>query len=137
MYRRSAFTLIELLIVIAVIAILSIVVVLTLNPAEMLRQSRDSTRVSDLDTLAHAISLYQEDQGTTGGPGFMGNSTLIYTSLPDSSSTCGSWNLPSPPAGYAYQCAPSSTYRSTNGSGWIPPSISQASRRVHLSDNYP
>jgi len=121
---RSAFTLIELLIVIAVIAILSIVVVLTLNPAEMLRRGRDSNRVSDLDTLTHAISLYQEDQGTVGGQGSLGTSTIIYTSLPDSSSTCGSWNLPSPPSGYAYQCAPSSTYRSTNGSGWIPLNLS-------------
>ncbi len=53
----QAFTLIELLVVIAIIAILSVVVVLSLNPAEMLRQSRDSNRVSDMDTLSHAISL--------------------------------------------------------------------------------
>jgi len=44
--KRSAFTLIELLIVIAIIAILSIVVILVLNPAQLLKQSRDSNRVS-------------------------------------------------------------------------------------------
>lgn len=69
-HQRRAFTLIELLVVIAIIAILSVVVVLSLNPAETLRQSRDSNRVSDLDTLTHALSLYQADQGTVGGQGF-------------------------------------------------------------------
>ncbi len=53
---REGFTLIELLVVIAIIAILSVVVVLTINPAEMLRQSRDSQRVSDLNTLRSAIN---------------------------------------------------------------------------------
>jgi prepilin-type N-terminal cleavage/methylation domain-containing protein len=120
MHQRKGFTLIELLIVIAIIAILSIVVVLSLSPAETLRQSRDSFRSSDMDTLTHALNLFQEDQSVVSGPGSLGSSTLLYVSLPDSSSTCGSWNLPSPPAGYAYQCAPPSSYRNTNGSGWIP-----------------
>jgi hypothetical protein len=31
--------------------------VLTVNPAEMLRQSRDSQRISDLSTLRSALSL--------------------------------------------------------------------------------
>jgi prepilin-type N-terminal cleavage/methylation domain-containing protein len=50
------FTLIELLVVIAIIAILSVVVVLSLNPAEMLRRGRDSNRLSDMDTLTHALT---------------------------------------------------------------------------------
>ncbi len=54
--HSSAFTLIELLVVIAVIAILSVVVVLSLNPGELLRESRDTTRISDLDTLNRALS---------------------------------------------------------------------------------
>ena len=121
---RRGFTLIELLVVIAIIAILSIVVVLTLNPAETLRQSRDSNRVSDLDTLTHALSLYQTDQATSGGSGSLGTSTIIYVSLPDASSTCGTWNLPSPPTGYTYQCSSPSTYRKTDSSGWIPVNFS-------------
>ncbi|KKW47096.1 MAG: hypothetical protein UY99_C0042G0007, partial [Parcubacteria group bacterium GW2011_GWA1_59_11] len=43
---RSSFTLIELLVVIAIVAILSAVVIITLNPAELLKQSRDSNRLS-------------------------------------------------------------------------------------------
>jgi prepilin-type N-terminal cleavage/methylation domain-containing protein len=116
---RRAFTLIELLIVIAVIAVLAIVVVLVLNPAELLKQSRDSNRVSDMDTLTHALSLYQGDQG--GSSGYtMGNASSVYVSLPDSSSTCGSWGLPALPSGYTYQCVSSQNLRNVDGTGWIP-----------------
>jgi prepilin-type N-terminal cleavage/methylation domain-containing protein len=62
--KIKGFTLIELLIVIAIIAILAVAVILTLNPAELLRQSRDSTRVSDMATLKSAIALYLADVST-------------------------------------------------------------------------
>lgn len=61
----KGFTLIELLIVIAVLAILSTAVVLVLNPAEILRQGRDSTRLSDLSAINNAISLFLTDVSTT------------------------------------------------------------------------
>ncbi|MEK7465450.1 MAG: type II secretion system protein [Patescibacteria group bacterium] len=61
----KGFTLIELLIVIAVLAVLSTAVVLVLNPAEILRQSRDSTRLSDLSAINNAISLFLTDVSTT------------------------------------------------------------------------
>ena len=46
------------MVVIAIIAILSVVVILTLNPAELLRQSRDSNRISDLSVTKSAIAFY-------------------------------------------------------------------------------
>jgi prepilin-type N-terminal cleavage/methylation domain-containing protein len=113
---RRAFTLIELLVVIAIIAILAVVVVLTLNPAQLLAQSRDANRVSDLATLNSAIGLYQTDVPS----GNMGTSSVIYTSLPDASSTCGTQGLLTLPSGYTYHCASPTTYRTTNGTGWIP-----------------
>ncbi len=61
---KKGFTLIELLIVIGVLAILSVAVVLTLNPAELLRQARDSTRLSDLATIKSALALYLVDAVT-------------------------------------------------------------------------
>ena len=61
MNHKKGFTLIELLIVIAILVVLSVVVVLTLNPAEILRQGRDSTRLSDLATYKSAIALYLAD----------------------------------------------------------------------------
>lgn len=55
---RKGFTLLELLIVIGILAILATAAVLVLNPAELLRQARDSTRVSDLATINSALGLY-------------------------------------------------------------------------------
>ena len=57
----KGFTLIELLVVIAILAVLATAVVLVLNPAELIRQGRDSTRLSDLDSLNTALALYLTD----------------------------------------------------------------------------
>jgi prepilin-type N-terminal cleavage/methylation domain-containing protein len=119
---RDAFTLIELLVVIAIIAILAVVVVLTLNPAELLRQSRDANRASDMSTLNSAINLYTTDQ--TGASGFsLGSANVTYISIPDPTATttagtdCSGIGFPS---GGSFHCAASSTYRNVNGTGWIP-----------------
>jgi prepilin-type N-terminal cleavage/methylation domain-containing protein len=124
------FTLIELLVVIAIIAILSVVVVLSLNPSEMLRRSRDSNRLSDMTTLSTAISHYQTDQSIVSGAGSLGNANTVYVSLPDPAATtsagsnCSSLGLLTLPAGYTYQCSSPQSFRKTNGQGWIPVNFS-------------
>ena len=60
--NRKGFTLIELLVVIAILAVLAVAVTLILNPAELVRQGRDSTRLSDIGTVHRAIGLYFADQ---------------------------------------------------------------------------
>lgn len=77
--QRRGFTLIELLIVIAIIAVLSVVVILSLNPAELLRQARDSNRLSDMATLKSAIALYLADTATPK----IGTTGTCYVSAPD------------------------------------------------------
>jgi prepilin-type N-terminal cleavage/methylation domain-containing protein len=84
---KKGFTLIELLIVIAIIAILSIVVVLTLNPAEMLRRSRDSNRVSDLGIIKTSISLYLADVSSTS----MGTAGTCYMQYSGATAPSGSF----------------------------------------------
>jgi prepilin-type N-terminal cleavage/methylation domain-containing protein len=121
--KSKGFTLIELLVVIAIIAILSVVVILTLNPAELLRQSRDSNRLSDMATMNSALGIYAEDIG-----GSMGTPSTTYISIFDPTATttlgdqCQGLILPaqSTSSGWTYQCGASSSYRNVNGSGWIP-----------------
>ena len=55
---KRGFTLIELVIVIAILAILAAVVILSINPAQLLAQARDSQRLSDLTSIKAAIALY-------------------------------------------------------------------------------
>lgn len=55
------FTLIEMLIVIAIIAILAAIVYLLINPVELMKRSRDAVRKSDMASLARAIDIYMSD----------------------------------------------------------------------------
>ncbi len=122
--RQFGFTLIELLVVIAIIAILAVVVVLTLNPAELLKQSRDANRLSDMATLGGALGLYATD--LSGSSSFsLGVSSTTYISVPDSSTACANLGLPAPAGGYG--CAPAGTLQNINTQGWIPMNLSNIS----------
>lgn len=112
---QRGFTLIELLVVIAILGVLSTAVVLVLNPAELLKQGRDSTRLSDLAALQSSLALFQADQWNQS----LGAASTTYLSIPDSSPTCQNTGI-LPPPGWTYRCAPLSTYAKTDGSGWIP-----------------
>ena len=75
---KRGFTLIELLIVIGILAILAVAVVLILNPAQLLAQARDSQRMSDLNSVKSAISLYlvtYTSPTVTAGPTFTASSS--------------------------------------------------------------
>ncbi len=116
---KAGFTLVELLIVIAILAILSVAAILVINPAQLLKQGRDATRLSDMAALNSALALYNTDAAN----GFMGTSTYIYVSIPDSSPTCANLGLPTLPSGQ-YSCVASSTLRKTDGTGWVPVNFS-------------
>lgn len=55
--QQNGFTLVELLIVITILVILGVVVVVLIDPAEILAQSRDAQRISDLAALKGATQL--------------------------------------------------------------------------------
>ncbi len=58
-FSKKGFTLLELLIAIAILAVLGLILFLTINPGELLKKSRDAQRMSDLSTINTAISLYK------------------------------------------------------------------------------
>ena len=55
---NKGFTLVELLIVIAILAALAAAVVVVLNPAELLAQARDAQRLRDMATVRDAINIH-------------------------------------------------------------------------------
>ncbi len=119
---EKSFTLIELLIVIGILAVLAVVVVIVLNPVEFFKQARDSTRLSELQTLNKALLAYQADGGVS-----FGQANKVYVSIPSFYSDCSNLGLPSLPDGWSYHCANSDNYRKIDSSGWIPANFTSIS----------
>jgi len=65
--NNKAFTLIELLIVIAIIAIIAAAVIISVNPGEQLAKARDATRERHVKALESAIYIYHLDNGVFPG----------------------------------------------------------------------
>lgn len=133
MKKNLGFTLIELLVVIAIIAILAVVVVLTLNPAQLLAQSRDSNRISDMASLKSAIQLYITDQSgltgfSLGTPGVCDNSLAIATTTIFTPNASGVWGSTSTCLAW-FATATSlatTTGRGVNGTGWLPVNLTSS-----------
>lgn len=63
-FKKKAFTILELLIVISILAILTSAVILTINPKKQLSRTRDTRRLADVGTLVTAIQWYNNEHGT-------------------------------------------------------------------------
>lgn len=137
--KRKGFTLIELLIVIAIIAVLSVVVILSLNPAELLRQARDSNRISDMATMKSAIALYLADIaspqiGTTGSCYLSAQTATQFDTVSTSGVwavngvNCANWSVTATTTALTYATS-TRGINSTPGAqtGWIPINFSAIS----------
>jgi len=113
--NEYSFTLVELMIVLAILAILAAVIIFAIKPGNIIDQTNDYKRVSDLNNISKSINYLNTIQlGLLN----LGSAVTVYTSLPDNtSSTCSSYALPSLPTGYTYACKNTTDYRKNDGNG--------------------
>jgi hypothetical protein len=116
---NSSFSLIEIIIVLFLIALISGLMVVILKPGTFFQRARDTKRVSDLSKIEEIFQAKKFSDLSFSENKFL-DPKIVYISLPDSSSTCGSWlsELPSLPSSYSYRC--SATPTNIDGTGWIP-----------------
>ncbi|MEK9154796.1 MAG: type II secretion system protein [Patescibacteria group bacterium] len=118
---KKGFTLLELLIVIGILAILATAATIVLNPAELLRQARDTQRIADLDAVKAAISLYLTDVTSPD----LGNVLNCYVNI----------------VGVVFNCdgrhaGKTTTYiasRAVDGTGWVPVNLNSVSTGAPLA----
>lgn len=67
--NQKAFTLLEILLVIGIIAVLATVVIVSLDPAMRFRDARDSRRLSDIQSVLSAVHQYIVDNKGALPPG--------------------------------------------------------------------
>ncbi|MEK7181421.1 MAG: prepilin-type N-terminal cleavage/methylation domain-containing protein [Patescibacteria group bacterium] len=126
---RKGFTLLELLITVAIISIVVAVVYVVINPVETLSQARDGRRISEVSSIDEAITLALQQNPAI----FEGDSYTIYLSLPDTSPTCDGYVsvLPLISVGpiWHYACVTRENLFKANGYGWIPMNFSNLAIR--------
>lgn len=61
--NKKGFTLIEVLLVVAIIAIIAGIVILAINPRKQLDESNDSRRRADVQTILNAVYQFAIDNG--------------------------------------------------------------------------
>lgn len=61
--RYEGFSLIEILVVVALIIILAAITIIAINPAKNFRDTRDAQRASDVNAILNAVTQYTSEGG--------------------------------------------------------------------------
>jgi len=135
--QLKGFTLIELIIVVAILAVLVSILVVALNPGEQLARARDAKRVADLDGIKSAINLYTST--ATGTVNLSGDSPANNRCFSNSAPTlfvntggavATSTGLPTTVTSTAQTVA---TSTATAAIGWLPVLLGQTPGGAPLS----
>jgi prepilin-type N-terminal cleavage/methylation domain-containing protein len=133
--KKVGFTLIELIVVLAIIGVLVGILVAVIRPQQIFARLRDTQRQSDLNRLANAIQTYISEfaqnssaiilTGDLGGiNGCLGGSTpTIYYSA---NTQPGTVNTSSPSGLGTFTRGRASTSTAVNGTGWLPVNFASA-----------
>ncbi|GIW67457.1 MAG: hypothetical protein KatS3mg096_325 [Candidatus Parcubacteria bacterium] len=121
--QKKGFTLVELLVVLALIAILAAVLIVVIRPAEIFRRGRDTQRQGDLRNLAAAVDAYLTEVAINPSLAWpaRGSCSNIFFSVTTTANPTG-W--PTMPSGYT---ATGTTSNSSAGTGWVPLNFNQVS----------
>jgi len=76
--NEKGFTLVEILIVVALIALLATITIIAINPAKHFRDERDSERSSEVGEILNAVGQYLAEQG---------NALSDFGTIPDCTAT--------------------------------------------------
>ena len=121
--RKTSFTLLEVIIVTAIISIGAAVVMFVLNPPELLAKARDSQRMSDMAALKTALGVYftQVSNPDLDGDNSRGTcGTNIWLGRADA------MDITDTNVGYlTLHASGDSSSTAITGSGWLPVNFSQ------------
>ncbi len=119
-YRAlRGFTLVELSLTIAIVAGLTAVAVIAMNPAELSAQMRDGQRIAAVGTLRETLGVLIAENPSL--PTGFGLTNFAYISLPDTHSDCRNIiNLPPRTDGRVYHCVTAANLMRIDGTGWMP-----------------
>jgi prepilin-type N-terminal cleavage/methylation domain-containing protein len=91
-HQKKGFTLIEILLVVAILAILAGIVIIAVNPARQLAQANNGQRRADVQTILNAVYQYAIDNSgalPSGIDAVTGSSQVLGNTLtPNCDTTC-------------------------------------------------